>query len=87
VSVPMALPGPGARAQLQHIDAELGKPGAQPKPAPVLVLAGFVERLGIARSGARTGASNVDLHIPISRTPLARAEPQTAIAALLGRLC
>jgi len=29
-----------------------------------------VERLGIARSGARTGASNIDLHVPISRSPV-----------------
>jgi hypothetical protein len=37
------------------------------KPAPVLVLAGLVERLGIARSSARTGLRNVDLHVSISR--------------------
>jgi len=67
VSVPMALTGPGARAQLLHIDAELGKAGGQPEPTPGLVLAGFVEWLGIARSGARTGASNIDLHVPISQ--------------------
>src|ERR1700730_13771568 len=73
VSVPMALTGPGARAQLQQIDAELGKPGGHPQPTPGLVLAGFVERLGIARSGARSGANNIDLHVPISRSPVPRS--------------
>jgi hypothetical protein len=43
VSVPMALTGPGPRAQLQQIDAELGKAGGQPEPTPGLVLAGFVD--------------------------------------------
>ena len=43
------------------------RPGAngQPEPTPGLVLAGFVERLGIARSGARTGVNNIDLHVPL----------------------
>ena len=45
VGVPMALTGPGARAQLQQIDAELAKAGGQPEPTPSLVPAGFVERL------------------------------------------
>jgi hypothetical protein len=70
VNVPMALTGPGARAQLQQIDAKLGKAGGQPEPTPGLVLARFVERLGIARSGARSGANNIDLHVPISRSPV-----------------
>src|SRR6516225_4147057 len=62
VSVPMTLTGPNARAQLQQIDAELAKAGGQPEPTPSLVPAGFVERLGVARSGVRTGASNIDFH-------------------------
>src|ERR1700730_13565145 len=66
VSVPMALTGPGARAQLQQIDAELGKAGGQPEPTPGLVQAGFVERLGVARSRARSGGHKHDLHSPIS---------------------
>ena len=70
VSVPMALTGLGARAQLQQIDAELDKARGQPESTPGLVLAGFVERLGIARPGARTDASNIDLHVPISRRPV-----------------
>ena len=45
MGVPMALTGPGARAQLQQIDAELAKAGGQPEPTPSLVPAGFVERL------------------------------------------
>jgi len=45
-SMPMALTRPGARAQLQQIDAELGEPGGPPEPPPGLVLAGFVEGLG-----------------------------------------
>src|SRR6516225_5348441 len=69
VSVPMTLTGPNARAQLQQIDAELGKAGGQPEPTPSLVPAGFVERLGIARSGTRPGASNIDLHVPIPSQP------------------
>src|ERR1700739_2318149 len=69
VSVPMALTGPGARAQLQQIDAELGKAGGQPEPTSGLVLAGVVERFGVARSGARAGASNIDLHVPIFSQP------------------
>jgi hypothetical protein len=48
-------------------------PGRLVQSAPLAgsrVLPGFVERLGIARSGARTGASNIDLHVPISRSPV-----------------
>ena len=45
-SMPVALTGPGARTQLQQIDAELGEAGDPPEPPPGLVLAGFVERPG-----------------------------------------
>src|SRR3984893_9888613 len=87
VSVPMALTGPGTRAQLQQIDAELGKAGGQPEPTPGLVQAGFVERLGIARSGALTGASNVDLHVPISRSPVPSIYSRSRSARPAARGC
>src|SRR6516162_11959511 len=66
VGVPMALTGPGTRAQLQQVDAELGQAGGHPEPSPGLVPAGFVERLGMARSGASAGDSKFDLHVPTS---------------------
>ena len=69
VSVPMALTGPGARALLQQINAELGEAGGMPESPPSLVLAGFVERLGIARSDARAGLCNIDLHVSTPRSP------------------
>jgi hypothetical protein len=63
--VPVALAGPGARAQLQEINTELGKSGGESETTPGLVLAGLVERLGVTRSGALTGIRDVDLHLPV----------------------
>src|SRR6516165_9936183 len=40
-----------------------------PQSPPGLVPAGFVERLGIARSDARTGLRNIDLHVSNPRSP------------------
>jgi hypothetical protein len=46
VSVPMALTGPGARTQLQQIDAELSEAGGQPEPTRVLFWQGSSNGLG-----------------------------------------
>ena len=77
-SMPMSLTRPGARAHLQQIDAILVAASGRPERPPSLVLAGLVERLGIARSSARTGLRNVDLHVSISRD---------AVHSVYGRSC
>jgi hypothetical protein len=46
VSVPMALTGPGARSQLQQIDAELGRPAASPSRRRVLFWQGSSNGFG-----------------------------------------
>src|SRR5262252_2349664 len=72
VRMPMALTRPSSRAQLQEIDSELGEASGQPETTPGLVLAGLVERLRITRSGARSRARDINLHLPILRSPVAR---------------
>jgi hypothetical protein len=56
-SVPVALARPGTWTEFQQVDAELAEASGPPEPSPNLVLARFVEGLGIAGSGTHAEPS------------------------------